>query len=217
MDKLIEAIRDGLKRKGLSETAASRLAVGNPSAIKNLRVRRGASRSHPIENLIRVAGVLDLELYLGPPRNDAPRDQDSVERDFVPVHRYAVSLSAGPGLAGSQAEPLSPIAFRARWLSEQGLRADACCVVSISGDSMEPTLHDGDIVLVDCRPSQIRNGRVYAFVDASGDLKVKRLERLDGQLLLRSDNTDHQTEVRGPADTEQMKIIGPVRWSGHTW
>lgn len=170
--------------------------------------------------LNRAAAVLEalgLELQIGPTKRCPSEEQGQLERDFVSVRRYDVAFSAGHGSAVAEPDQLPPVAFRTQWLSVRGLRADSCCVVNVVGDSMAPTLHDGDIALVDCRSSEIRNRRVYAFVDVSGDLRVKRLERHDAQLFLRSDNTDFDIELRTPGDAEQMKIIGPVRWSGHTW
>lgn len=71
MDEVLKAIDAALLARGLSDAAASRLAVGNPSLIKNLRNRRSTERDHPFENLSKLAAVLDLELYFGPRRRTA--------------------------------------------------------------------------------------------------------------------------------------------------
>lgn len=42
MDPILATIDLALKRKGLSDAAASKLAVGHPSLIKNLRMPRKA-------------------------------------------------------------------------------------------------------------------------------------------------------------------------------
>lgn len=219
MDEILKAIDEALERTGMSDAAASRLAVNHPSLIKNLRNSPpDRQRGHPIENLKKLAEVLGLVFYFGPPEAFIePYMGRDVEQDFVPVSRYDVALSAGAGAAAEAVDQGGPVAFRARWLMDRGLRADRCCVVSIRGDSMTPALHDGDIVLIDTRATDIRDSQVYAFVDTSGDLRVKRLQRGDGMLILRSDNTAHPAEIRTPADTAQMKILGAVRWSGHTW
>jgi phage repressor protein C with HTH and peptisase S24 domain len=51
---------------------------------------------------------------------------------------------------------------------------------------MEPLLFDGDLVLIDKRKADLQNGQVYAFVDVEGDVRIKRLEKIDGGILLRA-------------------------------
>ncbi|SEQ58984.1 Peptidase S24-like [Loktanella sp. DSM 29012] len=82
---------------------------------------------------------------------------------------------------------------------------------------MRPTLSDGDLVLVDERQITLRDRSVYAFVDVTGDARIKRLERLDDQLLIRSDNPDHAIEIRKPSEANLIRLIGKVVWSGHSW
>jgi hypothetical protein len=73
MSDVLAEIEGALARKGLSAAKASELAVGNPSFIKNLRNGQG---KFSYDNLRRLAGVLGLECYFGPPRHDASRRYD---------------------------------------------------------------------------------------------------------------------------------------------
>lgn len=66
---VLKIIDDALKRKGLSDAAASNLAVGNPSLIKNMRNGRGRFSWDALESLGR---VLDLHLYYGPGNTEGP-------------------------------------------------------------------------------------------------------------------------------------------------
>lgn len=223
MDELLQAIEDALKRRGLSASAASEMAVGNPSVIKNLMNRRTStavdsskSRNHPIENLIAVADVLGLELYLGPPRSFGV-DQAKLAEAFALVTRFDVALSAGPGAAGDNAQPLSPVAFRKDWLLDRGLRADRCVVCNVRGDSMEPLLSDGDLVLLDRRQRKVRDGEVFGIVDVAGDVMVKRVEKIDGGVMMRSDNPNGPTILRFGEDANRVQIIGALAWFGHSF
>ncbi|KAF0674405.1 putative transcriptional regulator [Profundibacterium mesophilum KAUST100406-0324] len=137
------------------------------------------------------------------------------EGEFVRVRRFDVQLSAGPGHNGENAAELAPLAFRAKWMFEQGLDAEKCVAVSVTGESMLPTLHPGDLVLVDRSKSDLRDSEIYALVDIAGDVRVKRLERLKDRLLLRSENVTFPTEMRTPSEVEQMTIIGRVVWGAH--
>lgn len=69
MPDILKAIDDALARKGLSDAAASRLAAGNPALIKNLRNSAGR---YSFDALQKVADVLELECYFGPPRGSQP-------------------------------------------------------------------------------------------------------------------------------------------------
>lgn len=217
MNDVIETLDDALMRKGLSDAAASMLAANNPSVIKNLRLQRGAEKRYNYATLEKLANVLGLELYFGPPRQN--QDETLLNpTDFVMVQRFDVALSAGPGSAATNAPELAPVAFRADWLTSAGLVAKDCCVVSVRSDSMKPLLQGGELVLIDRRQGRaIQNGRTYAFVDVSGDVRVKRLEQLESLLILRSDNPEWPTETRTPSEANQMQIIGPIVWSGRAW
>lgn len=216
MDEFLKAIGEALDRKGISASAASQAAVGHPAGIKNLLKRRGSDRAHPIENLIRIADTLDLELYLGPKRFPANQPDDLADdEEFVKVNRYDVKLSAGNGSSGHNEEPMAPIAFRANWMRDHGLVASSCCVVSIKGDSMEPALRDGDLVLVDQTPRPITNMGIYAFSELSGDVRVKRLEKTADHLIIKSDNPIFTTSVLPKNETDGLRIIGKVIWAGH--
>jgi phage repressor protein C with HTH and peptisase S24 domain len=80
------------------------------------------------------------------------------------------------------------------------------------GDSMEPTLHDGDIVLIDCAESTIDRGeRVWAVVYGGLGL-IKRVRRLPGDRYhLLSDN---QRVPPIETSAEDLHVVGRVIWIG---
>ncbi len=109
------------------------------------------------------------------------------------------------------------MAFRTNWLRELDVSPSNAVLVKVAGDSMEPTLHSGDLVLIDRGRRQVRSGRVYAFTEGQ-DARVKRIEQIDGETLaLRSDNPLHPLELRRGTDINMVKVIGQVMWCGHIW
>ncbi|MBB5361384.1 S24/S26 family peptidase [Deinococcus humi] len=87
-------------------------------------------------------------------------------------------------------------------------------IVRISGDSMHPTLRDGDHVAVDPSELELAVGRVYVFHIIGDGHCIKRVERLaDGQLWLVSDNRSHppirpdEVEVRGRAVRHYPQVV----------
>lgn len=138
--------------------------------------------------------------------------------DYPFVRRISVRFSAGPG-----AEPLVeeedyyPIAPEI--LARHRTKADKCRITSVMGDSMEPTLHDGDDILFIEEPCpecvEIRDGKIYVFFDGAG-LRVKRLSRQgDGRIRIRSDNPIYAEEEIPPERQESVRIYGRVIWNGH--
>ena len=77
----------------------------------------------------------------------------------------------------------------------------------VVGDSMVPTLADGDLVFVDPRSQSIEDGAVVAarHPTRSGVRIVKRVEFTDesGHLFLRSDHDD-------AADAADSRTFGPI-------
>ena len=219
MDEILAAIEQALERKGLSAAAASSQAVGNPSLIKNLRHRRAEKRDHPIENLQKLAEVLDLELYLGPPRETGPVYNVSLDSaDYAAIPRLDARLAAGGGAINDQVMRTGALAFRRDWLRERAISPDQACLLTVTGDSMAPTLHDGDLVMIDERHTTIRNRHVYALIDTDGMARVKRLDHIPEQLIIfTSDNPAHPTETRQGPDMNRLRILGEVVWSAHTW
>ncbi len=219
MDPILETIDEALKRKGLSDAAASKLAVGHSSLIKNLRMPREGEKRYNLPALKKLAEVLDLEFYFGPIRDVGPACVALVDgADYTAVPRYDAELAAGGGVDNDhQDEVIETLAFRRDWLKRLGVSPANACLVKVRGDSMEPLLHDRDMVLIDRGRRAVRSGKIYALIEG-GDARVKRLERPDDQtLVLRSDNPSHPLEFRRGADLEAISILGQVVWSGHTW
>ncbi len=62
--------------------------------------------------------------------------------------------------------------------------------MKVVGDSMRPTIFDGDVALVNTADKRIQNSRVYAVM-VDGEVRVKRLYKtLDGKVRVVSDNPD---------------------------
>lgn len=61
---------------------------------------------------------------------------------------------------------------------------------------------------------RIRENAIYA-ISVNGNLMVKRVQlRLDGTLVVMSDNPRYEAEVVTPNDANQLRVIGQVVWHG---
>lgn len=135
---------------------------------------------------------------------------------YVLIPRRRVALSAGNGHLLFEDEEAPPIPLSTTLVRRLGLRAADAVLVYAEGDSMEPGICDGDLLLVDLAARDVREGAIYALRYAD-QLRVKRLfRRYDGGLILRSDNAARYPDEAIPPEHQDghVAIIGRVIWRG---
>lgn len=106
------------------------------------------------------------------------------------------------------------MAFRRDWLARAGLRPETLSVISANGDSMAPTIDDGDALLINHAECEPKDGQVYAL--ARGDeMIVKRLVRdFGGGWIVRSDNLDKSRYGDFHVSSADVRVVGRVVWRG---
>jgi SOS-response transcriptional repressor LexA len=213
---LVEA---ALKAKGISGRQASLQIVGHDGLIRDIR----AGRLPSIDKLEALFDLLGLEFYFGTVRDigEGPPPPDPADFAQVPLHEAA--LAAGSGAENGTERVVDYLAFRRDWLRKIGVAPSNAVLARAWGDSMQPCIWDGDMVLIDRAradvpvrvPGSVARSRspIYAVLD-EGRARLKRIERPeDGQVILLSDNPDYPPEF---ARIESLSIIGKVLWWGHT-
>ncbi len=136
--------------------------------------------------------------------------------DFALVPRLDIQASAGNGRIALHEEPLEYLAFQSDWLRRRGVNPDAARILTARGDSMEETIRDGDVLLVDTSVNRIRDNSIYVVV--YGDMVlVKRVHgRINGSLQLISDNPRYPAEEVSAGEVDQLNIAGRVMWFGRS-
>ncbi len=77
--------------------------------------------------------------------------------------------------------------------------------IHVTGDSMEPTLGDGDLIFIDRDKTQPARGGIYVIATPHG-LFIKRLQnRLDGQVDVVSDNPGYPVQT---LPSEEITVVG---------
>lgn len=174
-----------------------------------------------------VCAALGLELYVGPPRETGRVEQvflDGADYAHIPLHD--AMLAAGAGCDNSAEQIIDQLAFRRDWLKRIGVTAGSARLARVQGDSMQPTMWPGDMILIDTQRTtpairskdskDHRRSPIYAMID-DGEARVKRIERpAPDIMMLISDNPDYSPELRQGKDIQSIKIIGKVVWWGHT-
>ncbi|MGR3485519.1 MAG: S24 family peptidase [Paracoccaceae bacterium] len=210
---MLDTINAALKEKGLTAAEASRLACGNPALIKNLQRPRGGAARPNYYAVEKLAEVLGLELYFGPPRETgSPPPAEDPELVLLP--RFDVVAAAGSGAMPVGEEVVDHLAFRRDWLRRQGIRPDMAGLITLRGDSGEPYMFDGDMVLIDFQRGRLRQGSTYVFVDDDGSVRIKELRSSHDTVSLISRNPSYATEERTEAD--DIWIVGRAAWFGRT-
>lgn len=139
-------------------------------------------------------------------------DADS---DFALINYYDVEVSAGAGSFVEHENRAGQFAFTRDWLKSKGLIADKCALIKARGDSMEPTIHDGDIMLVDTSIHAILDDSIYV-IQLDNRAMVKRIQQnLDGSLVIISDNDLYDKQLITPEQAKDVKIAGRVTWYAH--
>ena len=128
----------------------------------------------------------------------------------VPLVQHA-AIAAGAGAAADDESLLSYVPFRDDWLRRHGLNAEHCRVIEVVGRSMEPTLENGAVILVDFQRTTRRRDKVCAVRTEDGPV-VKRLRHDDGGWWLVSDNEDYRPVPWPPG----AAVLGQVMWTGRT-
>lgn len=125
-------------------------------------------------------------------------------RDIVYLNLYA-TVGCSPTGFFNDDNVIDRIPFpakRLRFNSESFL-------VEARGDSMEPLIHDRDLVLVDRSP--VSNGDT-AVVVHRGEAKLKRFFKERGRAVLQSLNAKYEPIVAGPSEITAVGVVrGVVR------
>lgn len=129
---------------------------------------------------------------------------------------YHTFASAGFGAVNTGVyTPDDYIGLSTQWLNLKGLRKSSLSFILAEGDSMWPTINNGDMILIDHSCNTPKDGKIY--VVRSGDqLWVKRIQGIIGGIRLISDNKD----VYDPVDVIfndalDFEVIGQVVFVGH--
>ncbi|MCB1368090.1 MAG: helix-turn-helix domain-containing protein [Rhodobacteraceae bacterium] len=139
--------------------------------------------------------------------------------EFVKINVYDVDLAAGEGRVTDNESPIDQLAFRSAWLDRAGINPAYASIVRVEGNSMEPTLQNKSVVLIDHRDkTPISKNYIFA-VRVDEALKVKRVERdpTNKVVMLHSDNPEVPTEALRTDELNGFEIIGRVVWTARTF
>ncbi|EMD1175020.1 helix-turn-helix transcriptional regulator [Vibrio harveyi] len=127
--------------------------------------------------------------------------------------KYNIAAAAGGGSFIDSFSPVEYYPFTYNYLKRNRLLHENLCVIEARGESMEPTIEDGNdllVKLIEDVPAKPFEG-VYV-VSMENHLRVKRLEydlKRDGYRVI-SDNKLHAEEFVSKCDFDNFQVIGEV-------
>ena len=213
-----ERLRARIRQLGMSVADVARASGVNRSFVYD--ILRGRSQVPNLEKLTRIAQVVkvDLEWLLsgkGRVEGDDPITED-YHNDFVAIQYASARPSMGGGAIVEDEHRVGrDFHFRRSWIRDRLKAAPSMMrVMGVEGDSMTPTLQDGDVVLVDMNQRSPVPPGIFVLHDGMG-LVAKRLEYIPmsdpPRLRIISDNQQYSPYE---CTAEEVNIIGRVRWYG---
>jgi hypothetical protein len=196
-----------IDERGEDYAGLSRLLGRNPAYIQQY-IKRGSPRRLAEADrrlLARYFGV--DETVLGGEGGEA--------RGLLPVPRLDVGASAGGGAFDGDERALAHIAFDPAWLRRIARGApDLLSIIRVTGDSMAPTLVDGDDILVDRGDGadRLRDGIYVLRIDDALVVKRVAVNPAARTLSVRSDNPAYPGWP--DCDPAAVDIVGRVVWTG---
>jgi len=131
---------------------------------------------------------------------------------FIPL--LDVVAAAGPGVENPLPFEIARLPFPRTWLDRLGVPDSAARFIDSRGDSMEPTIPDGAVCLVDTRVEHARKDGIYVLVDGP-NVRIKRIAiGWQNSIVLISDNERYASETLSPPDAEALRVAGKVVWAG---
>ena len=208
--------------RGEDYASLSRLIGRNPTYVQQF-VKRGVPRRLSEDDRRKLATHFGIsERLLGGPEERGGHGHSVVHRsdaaarttDYVLIPTLDIGASAGSGAVADGENPIATLAFQSNWV--RGIasgRPEALSVIRVEGDSMLPTLADGDQILVDTDDRErLRDGIYVLRTDDA--LLVKRLSvnPATRRLSIRSDNDAYPSW--DDCDPATVAVIGRVVWVG---
>ncbi len=224
----VMAEQRGLEK--LSQAKFAKLLAVNPSTISHIEA--GTTRIQPelAKTIERETGFGQGWLLTGeglqrvadgpgwPAQGSVPETrEDNLPRPFGGPGQFHFSyvkkvkplLSSGTGELVFEEESEDIYSFRRDWLSRKGV-VTAMRLAQVSGDSMVPTLKDGDFVLFDTAKRTPLDGKIMVVgIDNLLYIKRVRVSPVDGILLVSDNKAVYEPWRINP---ENARFLGLVLW-----
>lgn len=207
-----KSIRAARKAKGMNLEQLAHIVETDSGNLSRLeRGLQGASQ----ELLVKIMDALDLTISTSSQPAAEEKLYAPSESDYALINQYSAVGECGGGYLNDHVELRDGLAFKRDWLARIGAKAENLAVIYATGDSMEPYIFDGDVVLFDTSDTEPKHGQVFVVRRPDYSLSIKRLVlQLSGDWLIKSDNADRTDEKVSSDTISEIPFVGRVIWRG---
>lgn len=137
--------------------------------------------------------------------------------DYNVIPKLCGGAHAGPATASTNGrvvvDKAGEMALTADWLARNLHHTTGdLASVQVIGDSMSPTLLDGDTIIIDRGVRELNVDAIYV-VHMMGQRLVKRVQRkFDGSVVIISDNTAYERETVPRGRVAEIEVLGRMVW-----
>lgn len=203
-EQVRETLTTLLKERRVSYGAISQMIGRNRTYIQQF-VTRGSPARLEDKDRNTIATFLGVdERRLG-----APDRGGDGQGGLVQVRRLSVEASAGVGTIVDEELSLGSFGFDSAWLRRvTSAKPEQLSIIRVKGDSMAPTLVDGDEALIDQSRCDPRSGDGIYVLRRDDTLMIKRVAVApsSGLLTISSDNPAFPTWRDCPPDS--LTVVG---------
>jgi phage repressor protein C with HTH and peptisase S24 domain len=211
-------------KNGGNQSEMARFIGVSPQAVQKWIAGGSEPRGRNLDLAAEFLGVTPAHLKFGIVMDQHPGESGSINTGLMSVRSVdaddpsltqimKVKLKVQAGITGFQVEPEESdgdtMGVPTEWIRSERLSKQDLKAIIVRGESMEPALYDGDVIVVNTADKALVDGTVYA-VNYEGEVVVKRMVRDGGMWWLTSDNSDQRKYHRKSCKGAECILIGKV-------
>lgn len=210
-------LKKAREEKGFTQGALA-IAVGiKQNTYYRYEATEPDKRAHPkYGTLVKLSWVLgkSIDWLVTGVEFDLEEPDPAPMEGFTFIPRYDIECSAGGGAFDRQECVSETLPFKTEWLKRMGVETEHAALVTVTGDSMHPTLDGGNIMLLDLSDAKLKDGKIYALQVNDG-LLIKRVQlRHNGAVTLKSDNPQYESYGLSAEEAKELRVVGRLVWAG---
>ncbi len=205
-DEIIEKLRDVLSLERKGKVFDKDIATALDITSVNFATMKKRD-SVPFSNILDFCALKKISINWMLYGQDPSSLVDSTDKYWIKYYPY-INVSAGGG-AYDEDENYEKLDMPDFFINIVGGTENLKNIeaINVTGDSMEPTLNNGNIIFIDKTKQDLAKDGIYAFVNENG-LFVKRIQkRVDGALDVISDNKEYPMQI---VHKGEITVLGKV-------
>lgn len=190
------------------------LLFGNGPMYDEARIAVEPARAGLLRAGAPIATLKVKTVLEAPSQAHRPQTIECEDCEIMMLPMVEARLSAGMGSFETSEGVERRYAFRTDFLMRKG-QPSQMVLMRVDGDSMQPSIVNGDVVLIDQSQREPRAGKVYA-VGVEDVVYLKQVNAVPGKIILSSYNPDYppiEVDARGDL-SNGIRIIGRAVWVG---